>query len=1038
MPENQPNRQIFSDQSGSFIPWDQVKGSQKVKYSATFRRGVNLNVGAAETFVAKMKNVPVFAQVGGEVTFRAQAQAPLDLFEEAGLAVRLQAIARLAAGIGLRPRMSVRDLTDAVGGLPDMKGAPMELFQLLLGEITIQGEMHAQAAVAIMAYANLIASGTFLGNDGFGKPGFQYIFEAGYGFKVGGGYRAFVEVNFDNPRRLINRYAEAAVIKMIALAGQSMSSEQYAMIRSLEAPVIIGARLAYEIGELPREQAGERSVAIIILEGQRWLLKRFLETGSNSTVQWIANHLLTSLNKHMESKVSPYPFSGPLEVQVPPNIANDVNTQLGRSPGTPLSQTDLIAYLTGKPLQTLLSQSEETRLILNIFQTAFPGNPQTSAGAIFAYTGSNTNPSGLLAGLTSGLQAYAGQQLNTPAFKQAIQQVASGSREMGVILQNGLIPALEIAASVGLPYVMNQGGYDRTFVREALSSALLAVVGRSLVRIFNGITMHIQGQLGGLLNGAANQLSSPAVVNLLELTGPTNRYLIRPLQAGFREAAVQLADFIPQRAFDQMLVIFTPIDAGSTASFVQNLRKTDWTPRADNLSDVANTLLNILLTRATTFTSKIIAVVLQAFLEVLLQDLRDLIDKFGRILNEAWEALRNYIRTVLTEPLRRIIRELVGRAISNLPPRIQSLIAGGIDAAVNSLHPDAVLDPIMNGLSKVTLDPKKVLDTMTGQGNFPAFTDYLYQEILQQLQRSNLNLNLSIKVPIKLPGPLSAPAFTGPAGYGGIGGLGNGGIGDLGGGVGNIGGLGDAIGGLGDAIGDLGDAIGDLGGVLKGDESLGEALDKILNNAGLGGLILIPGGNPQIPLGITLTPEHMVRAIREAVPVRTLQSQYRSLRSQAAPALQKMQQVAEFQASIPRIVADFQINRSSERSLGIVYTDALILLRPLPGQENHSAFELLVHFSGVRKPIPGIIGTYPQVSVVLDNCQLPLNTFQTIWNDNGGIQGRPPGLVLRRTLTLRELSGGTNTIYTAAAAPYLGKVEAATQFRIQTNPPLTK
>ncbi|MGX4583236.1 hypothetical protein [Paenibacillus chitinolyticus] len=1031
MPENQPNRQIFSDRSGSVIPWDQVKGSRKVEYSATRRRGVDLNVGAAEKFVAKMKNVPVFAQVGGEVTFRAQAQAPLDIFDEAGLAVRLQAIARLAAGIGLRPRMSVRDLTDAVGGLPDMKGAPMELFGLLLEEITIQGEMHAQAAVAIMAYANLIASGTFLGNDGFGKPGFQYIFEAGYGFKVGGGYRAFVEVNFDNPRRLIHRYAEAAITKMIALAGQSTSPEQLALIRSLEAPVIIGARLAYEIGELPREQAGERSIAVIILEGQRWLLKRFLETASNSTVQWTANNLLTSLNKHMESKMSLYPFSGPLEVQVPSNIANDVNTQLGRSPGTPLSQKDLITYLTGKPLQTLLSQSEETRLILNIFQTAFPGNPQTSAGAIFVYTGSN--PSGLLAGLTSGLQAYAGQQLNTPAFKQAVQQVASASREMGVILQSGLIPSLEIAASVGLPYVMNQSGYDRTFVREALSSALLAIVGRGLVRMFNGVTMHIQGQLGGLLHGAANQLSNPAVVSLLELTGPANRYLIRPLQAGFREAADQLANFIPQRAFDQMLIIFTPIEAGSTASFVQNLRKTDWSPRAGNLSDVANTLLTTLMTRATTFTSKIIAVVLQAFLEVLVQELQDLIDKFGRILKEAWDALRNYMRTVLTEPLRRIIRELVGREISVLPPRIQSLVTEGIDAAINSLLPGAVLDPIMNGLSKVTLDPKKVLDTMTGQGNFPAFTDYLYQEILQQLQRSNLNLNLSIKVPIKLPGPLSGPAFTGggPAGYGGIGGLGSGSIGDLGGGLGNLGGLGDAIGGL-------GDAIGDLGGILKGNESLGEALDKILNNAGLGGLILIPGGNPQIPLGVTLTPEHIVRAIREAVPVRTLQGQYRNLRSQAAPALQKMQQVAEFQATIPRIVADFQINRSSERSLGIVYTDALILLRPLPGQGNPPVFELLVHFSGLRKPVPGLIGTYPQISVVLDNCQLPLNTFQTGWNDNGGIQGRPPGLTLRRTLTLRDLRWGTNMIYTAAAAPYFGKVEAATQFRIQINPPLTK
>ncbi|SEG55968.1 hypothetical protein [Paenibacillus sp. UNC499MF] len=1016
MPETQQDRQIFSDQSGSVVSWSQVKGGRKVEYSNERRRGIDFKAGAAESFVAKMNNVPVFAQAGGKAVFQAQAQAPLDLFEEAGLAVRLQAVASLAAGIGLRPRMSIKDLTDAVGGMPDMKGAPMEMFELFLKEITIQGELHAQAAVAIMAYANLVASGTFLANGEFGKPGFQYIFEAGYGFKVGGGYRAFVEVNFDNPRRLITRYAEAAITRIIASAGSGASG----MIRSLEAPLIIGSRLAYEIGELPKEQAGERSIAVIITEGQRWLLKRFAETGANGTEQWAAANLLTALNKHMGSKLTLYPFTGPLEVQAPENIANEINTALGRSPGTALSQSDLTAYLTAKPLQTLLSRSEETRLVLNIFQNAFPGDPQASAAAIFGYNG-GSNQAALLAGLTSGLQAFAEQQLKSPAFKQAIQQTAAGIGEMGVILQNGLIPALEIAAGVGLPYVLNQGGYDRTFVREALSSALLAVAGRTLVRIFKGITMHIQGQLGGLLNEAANQLSNPNIVRLLDLTGPVNHFLIPPLQAGFREAAAQLTNFVPQHAFDEMLVIFTPIDADSTSSFLQNLRQTDWTPRGGNLEKLAGTLLEILLTRSTTFTSRIIGAVLEAFLKVLGEELLALFGIFGRILSDTWKRFQTFIRSVLTEPLRRTIRGQADEVIKRLPSQIRSLVADGVDAAINSLLPDAVLNPIMNELGKVTLDPQKVADTMKDQGNFPAFTDYVFQEILQQFKRSNLNLNLSIKVPIKLPGPLGGPFFSGgPAGYGGLGNIG-GGIGDAIGG-----GLGGAIGGgLGDVLG------GGLGGILTGNESLGEALDKILKNAGIGGgLIPVPGGNPLIPLDIILTPELIVSAIREAVPIGNLQAFYRTLFSDAAPLLQKLRQIAEFQAAIPRIIAEFQVNRSSGRKPGLVYTDALILLRPVRNHRDSSLFELLVHFPGLKEPVTGIIGTYPEISVVLNNRQLPLHTFQTVWDENGGIPGRPPGLVLRRTLSLQELGRGTSTIYTAANAPYLGKIEAATQFRL--------
>ena len=93
---------------------------------------------------------------------RAQVQMPLDLFDEAGIAVRLQAIAEAAAGVQLGIGLNIGDFLALAADDPRMRGAPMELLKIFLDEFTFQGGVMAKAAAAAMAYANLVATGSFI------------------------------------------------------------------------------------------------------------------------------------------------------------------------------------------------------------------------------------------------------------------------------------------------------------------------------------------------------------------------------------------------------------------------------------------------------------------------------------------------------------------------------------------------------------------------------------------------------------------------------------------------------------------------------------------------------------------------------------------------------------------------------------------------------------------------------------------------------------------------------------------------------------
>src|SRR5262249_4062248 len=153
------------------------------------------------------------AQAEARVT--AQIQVPMDLFDEAGLAVRLQAIAQAAAGVQIRLGLSIGDFIALIDTHPKMMGIPAKLPHPFLEEIDIGGGLYAKAAVAAMAYANLVVAGRLVAK-GTTKPGFTISAEAGAGLKAGAGFRVFANLQIKDPRRLVGRSIDLAVNEMSA------------------------------------------------------------------------------------------------------------------------------------------------------------------------------------------------------------------------------------------------------------------------------------------------------------------------------------------------------------------------------------------------------------------------------------------------------------------------------------------------------------------------------------------------------------------------------------------------------------------------------------------------------------------------------------------------------------------------------------------------------------------------------------------------------------------------------------------------------
>lgn len=263
--------------------------SLDVDLAAEVSRGVKLAAGA-EALVQVDASVTKFiaAGVGGEASasarVAAQVQVPLDLFDECGLAVRLQAVAEAAAGVELRIGLSAGDFLRLAGQDNRMKGVPLRLLSIMLEEMVVQGGVQAKAAVAAMAYANVTLTGRLIPVNGQ-EPGFSIVAGAGVGLAAGAGFKVFAEFGVRDPRRLVRRTIDVAVDATYDAIAENAPAATMALLDEARMPAKLALRTAFELGLALAENGGAfnaqqaeqmalRCVQVALEEAQRFILER--------------------------------------------------------------------------------------------------------------------------------------------------------------------------------------------------------------------------------------------------------------------------------------------------------------------------------------------------------------------------------------------------------------------------------------------------------------------------------------------------------------------------------------------------------------------------------------------------------------------------------------------------------------------------------------------------------------------------------------------------------------------------------------------
>jgi hypothetical protein len=246
---------------------------------AQLSRGIDIGLGIEalaniEGSIRQYLAADVQGRAHAAARVRGQVQIPLDLFDESGVAVRLQAVAEAAAGVELAIGLSVADFMALAAQDERMRGAPLELLKVFLDEFSIQGGVMAKAAAAAMAYANVVATGSLV-KKGQRKPGFIVAAEAGVGLKAGAGFRVYARFGVDDPRRLIRRSVDVAVRETLTALAPTLPGDSAAPLDELAVALRIAFRSAFEIGEELASARGSastlalRAVQVVLEELQR-------------------------------------------------------------------------------------------------------------------------------------------------------------------------------------------------------------------------------------------------------------------------------------------------------------------------------------------------------------------------------------------------------------------------------------------------------------------------------------------------------------------------------------------------------------------------------------------------------------------------------------------------------------------------------------------------------------------------------------------------------------------------------------------------
>ncbi|PEP92707.1 hypothetical protein CN582_24645 [Bacillus wiedmannii] len=577
-------QQIFSKPHG-VISWNETKGQKLVNTISIDenKRGIHREwgfIGEAGTnidnLLKKWADLKFFLKASVEVNSGIRGQTPLNLFdgkEQAGLALQLQAIARAAIAIGLEIDLTIGQLMKELESRPDTDDFQTQLLNIILEETKIEGVMYAQAAIAVMAYANLIITGSFFSNEQHeGGPGFKMIFDGGYGFIAGGGYRCYIQANIDEPKILIYRISDLTVTECMK------KISPFSKIRIMEAPLQMGLRLAYTLGENLRKNfiVGDprinQTTVIIIEEGQKWFLHQFnkfarenMETIIRSTgistysvskllnilnervvsidemkehlgkikdlsfeissslppayqetwlkqtcIIWVSMNLyITVSEQQLKETIEYYPFHGTIEIPDP--ISAEIKKHIENPPSGPLQIEHLMDFLFKNILSPLLEQQSDISYVIEIYKNAFQGNDQEVLQHLFNFLPSNTTSpdKDTLAKLYNGLNTF--YQTHMYQIMDLLEKEIPVNTELVYVLKHSILPSLTLLLDVIIPEMLNgfhSGADKKENMVEALSSSLLPLVGRTLIQIQDGILSKTKGQLAAKLREAAKELKN--------------------------------------------------------------------------------------------------------------------------------------------------------------------------------------------------------------------------------------------------------------------------------------------------------------------------------------------------------------------------------------------------------------------------------------------------------------------------------------------------------------------------------------------------
>jgi hypothetical protein len=809
------NHQIFASSSGA-DSWFNAKGNAKVLLRTELRRGFNLELNAEavaqiNVILKKWAELSIFAEVKARLQIQGQLQTPLDLFEEAGLAVRLQAIAELAVGVGISFGMTVGDLVKNLGLNTGSQDIDKLLQSLMLEEISLEAVLYGQFAIAVMAYANLVLTGTLHPTAEQPQVGFQFIFDAGMGFIAGGGYRFFLHAGIQDPRRLVGR--ASGMLAYEIGRGSGFDSNITGLLPFLR----MGIRVSYEIGEyltqnntVSVDEVSKVYIQVLVQELQYYLFMLIGAYARTELIAIITNSplpesqapvLLKQLNQEdawtvpsnsstffqladeISSKIpegvqqdsykkalSSYwatsqlfgllegspelpLYNGAISASPLPSVKAWINQTLGREPDITLNQEDVVKFIISSAVPSI--RSEKLEPFMDLLSPQFGASPQETVKWLL-----NISPASgyqqLLNTVSIPLQSYMDRKLSASNIQAMEAKLPAGTgRNM---FKQVLIPALEISTGVLLPEIESglTAGMGKKEVKEALSASLITLIGRSLIPLVQEIMREVNKNVQGLLSNTASKIKELGVISKLKGLNEIAEVLEKPLQEGVKLSADLIAPLPPdlfEDLFYSILDVLTPIGNNDVIAFSEHLNRPNWIPRINEIESMSTELSNHLATKATTFAVKIIPSLFQALIDDLLRQIEKFIAYLQETFNRLVQLIVDRIKDELIERLTRLYLEEARLLLSFIPSKqIRDKVNDALESAVNKVVKELILGQVLDSLMSVQIDESKLIK-LVREGNaltVDFLQNYIINEIQEQLDKKIGLKNFSFKLTVPI------------------------------------------------------------------------------------------------------------------------------------------------------------------------------------------------------------------------------------------------------------------------------------------------